>query len=264
MPVDKWQDVSNQYKKRPRPTLQNQNGDPSLLAGPQPDKARALARFQASFDSYVWSAAMLENNTYTMPEIQTLIDGFTVGGHTVEETEQVLALLRANQHLYDMVRAAAFPFSKAVSDELHAVIARNEALEYGHFRGEGTVRGGGLVNLGGMGEYRAPAPGENGASLRRIHADLLTECAAITDPRLASAHYFCGATRAQFYFDGNKRTARMVANGMLLDAGYDAIFIPARDRVEYNMLLADLFATGDEQSMTDYLLYRASRPKGIN
>ncbi|MDR1852739.1 MAG: Fic family protein [Propionibacteriaceae bacterium] len=71
---------------------------------------------------------------------------------------------------------------------------------------------------------------------------------------MASAHYFCQAALAQFYRDGNKRTARMVANGMLVDAGSDAIFIPAADQLEYNERLTTLFSTGDEGPLSELFL----------
>ena len=254
MNTPRWARGSNQYVKRPRPAPPRVSGEDHAIDDLRPDRARALWRFRANWDSMVWSAAMLEGNPYTLPEVRTLIDGYTVGGHTTADTRQVLDLLEANRALFDMLQAGTFRPDKTTSDRLHTIIASGEALETGHFRGEGTATGGGTVNLGASGRYQAPDHGEAGANLIGLHQRLVTECAAINDQRAGAAHYFCQATLTQFYFDGNKRTARMVANGMLVDAGFDAVFIPAADRAHYNDLLTTMFLSRDEQAMTDYLL----------
>jgi len=39
---------------------------------------------------YVFDTSKLENNPITFPEVQTLLDGVTIGGHKVSDVEQVL------------------------------------------------------------------------------------------------------------------------------------------------------------------------------
>ena len=46
---------------------------------------RALWRFQRSLAEYVWDAAVLEGNPLTYPEVQTLLDGITVGGRKISD-----------------------------------------------------------------------------------------------------------------------------------------------------------------------------------
>ena len=43
---------------------------------------------------FVWGAVNLEGINFTLPEIQTLLDGITVGGHTV--ADQDIALNQGN------------------------------------------------------------------------------------------------------------------------------------------------------------------------
>jgi Fic family protein len=73
------------------------------------------------------------------------------------------------------------------------------------------------------------------------------------DTRLAALIYFASATRSQFYFDGNKRTARMMASGMLLAQGYDALYIPFERRLEYNKCLDSLFTTNNGTDLMQFL-----------
>ena len=48
---------------------------------------RALAIYQQQLPSFVWDAAKLENNPFTFVEVQTLLDGVTVGGHKLSDAE---------------------------------------------------------------------------------------------------------------------------------------------------------------------------------
>ena len=41
----------------------------------------------------------------------------------------------------------------------------------------------------------------------------------------------------QFFYDGNKRTSRLMMNGILLGAGEDAISVPARRRLEFDQAM---------------------------
>ena len=86
---------------------------------------------------YVWDAGVLEGNPFTFPEVKTLLDGVTVGGRKLSDQEQILNLAQSSKHLLDLVRRQEFKLDKATFCDLHAHVARNEALEWGHFRGEG-------------------------------------------------------------------------------------------------------------------------------
>lgn len=76
---------------------------------------------------------------------------------------------------------------------------------------------------------------------------------SIADARLRALVYFAAATRAQFYFDGNKRTARLMATGMLMSAGFDAIPVPFARRLEFNLTLDDLFGSNDATPLIQFL-----------
>lgn len=223
-----------------------------LLTRHSPD--RALARLRNALPSFVWDAAALEGNPYTLPEVQTLLEGTTVGGHPVEDERQVLALRDGFALLDVLVRDRQYTLDKRTSDRLHAVVAEHEAIESGHFRGEGQVGGGGLVSLGELGSYRASDPGADGNTLLDEHRRLMAYISTLSDPREQALAYFCAAARRQFYFDGNKRTARLMMNGHLMAHGYDAISVSAVRRIEFNEHLITLFDTGDATALMQFTI----------
>ncbi len=201
----------------------------------------ARARMQKRLPQLIWSTAALEGNTFTLPEVQTLLDGVTVDGKRLEEQQQVLALQETFNFLDGLISTNSFRLNEHTSNEFHARVARHEAIESGHFRGLGSVTGGGTVRLSTGGTVEGLPTDQIPQRFEGI-VDIVKN---LEDPRLGALVYFAAATRSQFYFDGNKRTARMMASGILLENGYDAINIPFERRLEYNKCLDVLFTTNN-------------------
>lgn len=222
------------------------------LIRPRPREA-ALARFRAALPDIVWNTAALEGNTITLPEVRTLLDGTTVAGRPIEDQNQVIALGEAYSLLGDLVASGRFRLDKATADRLHGIVARHEAIEAGGFRGEGTVGGGGNVRLSSGGVV-AGVPQEELPSRWDALMDYLAD-PAMAEPRLRALVYNAAATRAQFYFDGNKRTARLMMAGELMSHGYDSVHVPRSRLLEYNLALDELFATDDA---TELMRFTAS------
>jgi Fic family protein len=209
----------------------------------------ARHRFRAALPGLIWNAAALEGNTFTLPEVRTLLDGVTVGGRRIEEERQILALSEAYSTVDEMVGAGTFRLDKGTSDLVHGLVARHEAIESGHFRGEGSVGGGGSVQLSTVGHV----PGIPTEELPERWNRLVEYLEEIEDPRARALVFHAAATRAQFYFDGNKRTSRLLMTGALLAAGVDAVNVPHMRRLEYNIALDTLFGTGDATTLLRFL-----------
>lgn len=237
-------------------------GGVARVSAPQPlSVERVVWRFMRALPEFVWDSAQLEGNPFTYPEVQTLLEGITVGGHKISDERQVLNLAESSRRLAAVVTDGQFALAKEISDELHALIAAHEALEWGHFRGKGSQTGTPAGFLGEYGEHRPPATEPDGANLRHVRA---TEVAAITagiDSVFEQAVIYClFACRNQFYFDGNKRTSRAMMNGQLLAHGYDAISVPAARRLEYNTKMIDFYRLADATEMIAFFASVVERP----
>jgi Fic family protein len=184
---------------------------------------RAVFRLHKALAEFVWDASVLEGNPFTFPEVQTLLDGVTVGGHKVGDERQVLNLAESATALLNLVRESRFRLDKPTSDHLHSLVARDEAFDAGFFRGEGSEQrltpG---VALGEYGRYMPPETQPGGGNLRRLYAsglDVIT--GELATPYEQALAYFLFGALQQFYFDGNKRTARYMMNGHLMSHGID-------------------------------------------
>ena len=66
--------------------------------------SEVLADFHRGMAGHVWATANLQGNTFTYPEVQTLLDGVTVGGRKVSDMEQILRLRHQDMGLTARLR----------------------------------------------------------------------------------------------------------------------------------------------------------------
>jgi Fic family protein len=215
---------------------------------------RVSFRFHRMLPEFVWDASMLEGNPFTFPEVQTLLDGVTVGGRKVSDQEQVLNLAESSRHLLALVKSGQFALEKPTFTGLHSIVARNEALEWGVFRGEGQETAYTPdVSLGEHGRY-TPLPTVAGApELNQVFREglaALDEC----EPFEKGAAFFLFGALQQFFFDGNKRTSRFMMNGILMSNGIDAISIPAARAQAFNEKMVRFYLNKDATEMMAFLV----------
>ena len=217
---------------------------------------RAVFRFHRMLAEYVWDASMLEGNPFTFPEVKTLLDGVSVGGRKISDQQQVLNLAESAKYLLDLVRSGQFALDKPTFAALHARVARQEALEWGRFRGEGEeVSYTPDVSLGERGRY-TPLPTQRGApALNRTFSEGVQALSADAPlPFEKAAAFFLFGALQQFFFDGNKRTSRFMMNGILMSAGIDAISVPAATAREFNEKMVRFYLGKDGSEMMAFLL----------
>jgi Fic family protein len=213
-----------------------------------PDKKRAVYMANRSRVDYVYNTAALEGNPFTYPEVKTLIEGITVGGRKISDAEQVLNLNRAFTYLMDKVKAGTFALDEKTACEIQGHVARDEALTWGVFRD-------GQVSIGGT-SYMPPKAHELSDLFAKGQAVLSQE----QDPVLKAFLVFLWGSLNQFFYDGNKRTSRLLANGILLSAGFPPLAIFAKDQLQYNEVMTRFYNSQDATEALSWLFeyYKAS------
>jgi Fic family protein len=198
-----------------------------------PDQPRALFTAERGRVDFVYNTAALEGNPFTYPEVKTLLEGITVGGHKLTDSQQVLRLNRALSYVISLVKDKKFEFSAATACAVQGIVAQEEALKWGVFRDGG-------VEIGGT-SYKPP----RAENLPAIFASGEKELRAIQDPILKAFLIFLWGSLNQFFYDGNKRTSRFMANGTLLSAGFPPVMILAKDQLPYNQVMTRFYDTQD-------------------
>lgn len=207
----------------------------------KPDKAKAIMLAKRQLVEFVCDAVNLEGIKFTLPEIQTLLDGITVGGHKVADQQIALNQAAAWRALFELIEKNHFAITREVVCALHLIAGKDEALEWGKFRSGG-------VTIAGT-DYMPP----RADSLPELFEKMVDEASRLSDIYDRAIHYFLTMARYQFFYDVNKRMGRFVMNGLLLDNGFPAINLPAKRQLEFNQLMLAFYGSGDQERMNAFL-----------
>jgi hypothetical protein len=223
---------------------------------PRASLERVLFRFRRMLPEYVWDAGVLEGNPFTFPEVKTLLEGVTIGGRKLSDQEQILNLAESSKHLIDVVKNREFALDKSTFCSLHALVARNEALEWGHFRGEGVeTQYTPDVALGERGRFTPLATEPGAARLNEEFASGIRSLEQhVSNPFERATAFFLFGSLQQFFFDGNKRTSRFMMNGVLMTEGVDAVSIPAVRAAEFNSRMVNFYTSRNATEMMAFVL----------
>lgn len=209
--------------------------------GMSPNRGMAKQLAVRDIPSLVYDAVNLEGVAMTLPEVQTLLDGITVGGHKISDQNMALNQAAAWKHLFSLVSENKFSFSKDIALSIHNIAGKEEALEWGAFRN-------GNVTISGS-EYEPPSPKD----LDHAWAEIESEVAACNDVYDLAITAFLRMARAQFFWDVNKRMGRFMMNGILLTHGFPIINVPAKRQKEFNQLMLDFYTTAEMTEMNKFL-----------
>ena len=204
------------------------------------DKKRALFLAEKMRVDYVFHTVALEGNPMTLPEVKTLIDGITVGGRKVSDAEQVLNINESLSYLLQQVRSNHFQLDKQTACAIQNLVARNEALTWGKFRDS-------YVSIGGT-DYTPPQHELLDSLFEQGRTELLKE----EDIVLRAFLTFLWGSLHQFFYDGNKRTSRLLASGILLTHGLPPFMIHSKDQLIYNQTMKEFY---DHQEATQALIW---------
>ena len=208
----------------------------------KPNQKIALMLARRSLSELVCDAVNLEGINFTLPEVQTLLDGITVGGHRLHDQEITLNQSNAWKKLFSDIESDKFELTKEYLVYLHDIAGRNEALEWGCFRSGG-------VTIAGT-DYIPPKAKE----LDECFKIMIEQTSQIKDIYEKSIFIFLEMARYQFFYDVNKRMGRFIMNANLLKHGYPVINVPAKRQLEFNQKMLNFYNLHEYKEMTEFML----------
>jgi Fic family protein len=203
---------------------------------------RAIWRFRQRIARQVYNDARLEGNGFTEPEVATLLGGGHVAGRTEGEARQIIDLQRGAEYIMEASRTGPLAISQDLMDNVHIRVALNTFVPSLAFRADQReAYDGPRVRLGAGQVFHAHDP----HAIREVFTGGAAAISAIRHPLAMASVWAAFATYHQFYFDGNKRTARYTANALLMSRGFDAVLLPAARQADYERVLVGAYRTGD-------------------
>ncbi|MDL2274624.1 hypothetical protein LJC22_00670 [Desulfosarcina sp. OttesenSCG-928-G10] len=219
--------------------------EPTPIFLPQEEKpGEALFVFQKNMAGMVWNAlGVFENNPSTLPQTETILQGQSVSGISIDHLLQVKQFADGARFLITAIKHKTFALDIAFAAQLHARVGKEEALEWGisqnrqvHIRGASHVppAADALPQLAEKGFF----------FLREQVKDSVERAVAV----------FLFMSRSPFFFDCNKRTASLMMNGALLSEGYYPITVLRESAEAFNEKLSGFYNTGDATPMMRYFV----------
>lgn len=213
-------------------------------------KTKALFDAKRLIAQIVTDVVNLEDINYTVPEVQTLLDGITVGGHKLQDELITLNQIKAWRYFFVTIEDGTFSFDKNYVLRLHNLVANQEALIWGEFRT-------GQVSISGT-DYLPPKAAELNLLWdnleQEINQKLLCSQMVTIEVYRTAVLLFAKMARTQFFFDSNKRTARMMMSGVLLSCGLPMINVPAKRKLEFNQMMIDYYNTEQFDPLLNFML----------
>jgi Fic family protein len=207
----------------------------------RPNVPKALMLAKKQLTELVYDAVNLEGIAYTIVEVQTLLDGVTVGGHKISDQTITLNQAAAWHFLFEAVSKNQFSLTKAWALSLHAIAAKEELLIWGQFRtGQVTIAGTSFM------------PPKSDTLESHWHT-MEEDCRQESDVWKKAILVFLTMARYQFFYDVNKRMGRFMMNGILLSHGYPIINVPVKQQETFNKLMLAYYSNPNPEPMAHFL-----------
>lgn len=187
----------------------------------------------------VFTTSRFEGLNTTLPQTQTIIDGMSAAGVSIDDTNVIVQLKRGWQYVIRENK----PLSLNIEQNINLLVARYDSLDPVSFR-TGNV----TVELGNSnGEWQPPEI--NLDQERKFFDELMQKDTSITDKAMTLMYH---NMINQLFWDGNKRTATLAANKLMIDNGAGLINVPLNKWDKWNELISEFYLTGKMDKLKDW------------
>ena len=206
----------------------------SLLNSYRPLPEAAVRKLREQFGiEMTYNSNAIEGNSLTLKETFLVInEGLTIKGKPLRDHLEAKSHTEALEYLYELVdKGRRSTFSERLIRELNQIVVRDIDKEWaGRYRNSNVIIGGAdhtppeAVVVPQLMQELIDWVRQNRKALHSV------ELAAVLHHRLVNIHPF---------FDGNGRTARLVMNVVLMQAGFPLAVVLKNDRKRYYRTLGE-------------------------
>lgn len=184
----------------------------------------------------IWKEARLEGIAVTYPQTADVLEGRVVPDLSLEHNLALNNLKQAWRYVLD----EPHPIDFNALARLNLLIGQGGVVRYA-----GELREG-LVRIGGT-DFVPRVPDE--AQARSEFARIL----AVENPVMRALLAFAWTCRSQLFRDGNKRTAQLIANDILVHAGEGILAVPIDLQGEFFNLLVAFYESNRPDALIAFL-----------
>lgn len=190
----------------------------------------------------IHNLSRFENCQTTLLQTEQIINGQNVASASLGDIQTILNLKRAYQYVMRHI-SDGLPVNIPLLKKINSIVAQEDSLAPGDFR-TGTV---GVTLVDGS-RHTPPAMSE--VDVQNLLGQIENRSNSTTETAIRSMLAFM---RQQIFWDGNKRTATLFANAMLIEKGCGILEISELQMPEFNTKLSDFYRSGDDTDVATYL-----------
>lgn len=190
----------------------------------------------------IHNLSRFENCQTTLLQTEQIINGQNVASASLGDIQTILNLKRAYQYVMRHI-SDGLPVDIPLLKKINSIVAQEDSLAPGDFR-TGTV---GVTLVDGS-RHTPPAISE--VEVQNLFGRIAYRSRSTTETAIRSMLAFM---RQQIFWDGNKRTATLFANALLIEKGCGILEISELQMPEFNTKLSDFYRSGDDTDVATYL-----------
>lgn len=179
----------------------------------------------------IYSESRLEGIGVTFPDTNEIYEGRTVAGMWVDDTIKIANLKHAWQFIFDTVNYPVdLNYIRQLNFKVNAGIIRTIDVSIG-----GTI-------------WKPNIPDE--LNVKENIASILNSDEPSTKKAIDFMLYIM---RSQLFMDGNKRTAQILANKIMIENGCGIISVPADLHKDFFIKLTEYRETNDSENISEFI-----------
>ena len=186
---------------------------------------------------YIWKSANLEGIAVTYPQTEIISEGMAVNGMRINDINAIVNLKHAWQFTLENIN---YPLDFKFISQINKIIG-----DYNLILHSGEIRKSD-VSMGGT-TWKPKLPNKEEIE---NNINCINKRKNITDRAFTMMLYLI---RTQPFYDGNKRTAMMAANQIMIQNGKGIISIPIEQQVTFREMLIDFYETDDMYRIKNFL-----------
>ena len=190
----------------------------------------------------IHNLSRFENCQTTLLQTEQIINGQNVASASLGDIQTILNLKRAYQYVIRHI-SDGLPVDISLLRKINSIVVQEDSLAPGDFR-TGTV---GVTLVDGS-RHTPPAMSE--VEVQNLFGQIENQSHSTTEIAIRSMLAFM---RQQIFWDGNKRTATLFANALLIEKGCGILEISELQMPEFNTKLSDFYRSGDDTDVATYL-----------
>lgn len=187
---------------------------------------------------YIWKSANLEGISATYPDTELIFEGLVPQGFAVRDILSINNLKRA---WYFISEHLDIEIDYILICHINGIIGGDDLIRRAGILRRFPVRIGGTSWMPGL-----PEEEQVKGDINRI----LTKYSTATEQAIELMLY---CMRAQLFNDGNKRTAMMVANLLMMSKGVGVVSVPIEHQGEFRNKLVEYYEVGDNSHIKQFV-----------